>query len=157
MSDGREQTGLTIEEKAILSKSLARFERSARRWRYSRYCVLAMICFLYIKGFGAVLPAARDALTMLDKQEFIDGLSSEPIPADVTARNWIVGYVNKIALISAYEQKLQSATQLLATVGAIMLTGATLGTVLLLHHWNDGKRDIVIAKVLQGYLEKQIG
>lgn len=156
MSDGKEQTGLTIEEKVILSKSLAKFERSARRWRFGRYYLLVVVCFLYIRGFGAVLPAARDAMTQLDEQEFIKNISPESIPKDAMARYCIVGYINKMALRSAYERKLQSVDNLLATLGVIMLTIAFFGTVFLVSRWNDEKRDLAIAKVLQGHLEKQL-
>jgi hypothetical protein len=152
--DKKEGTELTAEERAVLGESLARLERIARRWRYGRYLTLCLVCILYFNGFRSCSRAYKDAMTPLDKEAYIEKLSSEPIPTDVTARYWIVGYVNKIAVISACERKYQSATMLSGIIGAIMLTVAVIGTVLLFYRWNDGERMIVMVKVIRGYVHE---
>ena len=66
-----------------------------------------------------------------------------------------VAYATKVAVISALERKYQSATLLLGITGAIMLTVALIGTILLVNHWNDGERIIVMVRFIRGYVQKQ--
>jgi hypothetical protein len=121
----------------------------------NRYVTLCFICLLYFNGFYGFSSAYNDATTPLDEKEYIAKLSSTPIPTDVTERHWIVGYVNKVAVIAALERKVQSANLLLAIGGAIMLTVALIGTILLVNHWNDGERNIVMVRLIRGYVQKQ--
>ncbi len=71
------------------------------------------------------------------------------------ARHWLAGYTTKVAVIGALERQYQSATLLLGMIGAIMLTVALIGTILLVSHWNDGERDIVMVKFIRCYVQKQ--
>ena len=154
-ADRKEGAELTVEDRAVLTEYLARHEKSARRWRYTRYVTLCFVCLLYFNGFRSFLPAYNDAMTPLDEAAYIKQLSSTPIPTDVTARHWIVGYVNKIAVISALERKVQSANLLLGIGGAIMITVALISTIFLVSRWNDGERIIVMVKLIRGYVQKQ--
>src|ERR1700722_6031768 len=110
----KEGAELTVDDRAVLTGYLARLEKSGRRWRYTRYVTLFFLCILYFNGFRSFLPARNEAMTPLDERAYLEQISSTPIPTDVTARHWIVGYVNKLAVISALERKSQSATLLLA-------------------------------------------
>ena len=155
-ADKTEGAELTVEDRAVLTEYLARHEKRARRWRYTRYVTLCFVGFLYFNGFRSFGGAYNDAMTPLDEAAYIQQLSREPIPTDdVTARRWIVGYATKIAVISALERKSQSATLLLAIVGAIMITTALTGTVLLVNHWKDGEWVIVMVRFIRGYVQKQ--
>ena len=155
-ADKKEGAELTVEDRAVLAEYLARHEKSARRWRYTRYFALCFVCLLYLLGFHSFLPAYNDAMTPFDEAAYLDKLGREPIPADdVTARHWIVGYATKVAVISAVERKYQSATLLLGITGAIMITTALIGTIFLVSRWNDGERVIVMVKLIRGYVQKQ--
>src|SRR5215469_2115894 len=140
-ADKNEGSELTAQDREVLTRYLARQEKTARRWRYTRFVTLCFLCVLYFNGFYCVSSAYNDERTPFDEKEYIAKLSSTPIPADVTERHWIVGYVNKVAIIAALERKVQSANLLLAIGGAIMLTVAVIGTILLVNHWNDGERN----------------
>jgi hypothetical protein len=118
-ADKKESAELTAQDREVLTKYLARHEKIARRWRYTRYITLCFICLLYFNGFYSFLSAHNDAMTPLDEKDYIAKLSTTPIPTDVTERHWIVGYVNKVAVIAALERKAQSANLLLAIGGAI--------------------------------------
>ncbi|HWX22517.1 MAG TPA: hypothetical protein VN578_21660 [Candidatus Binatia bacterium] len=155
-ADKKEGAELTAEDRAVLTEYLATYEKRARRWRYGRYVTLCFVCLLYFNGFYGFLPAYNDAMTPLDEAAYLDKLGREPIPTDdVTARHWLAGYATKVAVISALERNSQSATLLLGIVGAIMLTVALIGTIMLFNHWNDGERDIVMVKFIRGYVQKQ--
>jgi len=151
----KEGAELAVQDRKVLTEYLARLEKRARRWRYGRYVTLCFVCLLYFNGFYGFLPFYNDAMTPLDEAAYLKEFSSTPIPTDVTARHWIVGYVNKLAVITALERKSQSTTLLLGIIGAIMLTVALIGTVLLVSRWNDGGRDIVMVKFIRGYVQKQ--
>ena len=155
MDTADKKEGLSVEDRAVLTEYLARHEKSARRWRYTRYVTLCFVCLLYFNGFYGLSSAYNDAMTPLDEKAYIEKLSSTPIPTDVTARHWIVGYVNKVAVIDALERKAQSADLLLSIGGAIMLTVALIGTVFLVSRWNDGERVIVMVRFIRGYMQKQ--
>ena len=155
-ADKQEGAELTVEDRAVLTEYLARLEKNARRWRYTRYVTLGFVCLLYFIGFRGFLPAHNDATTPLDEDAYIQQLRKGPVPTDdATARQWIVGYATKIAVIDALERKTQSATLLLGIIGAINLTIAVIGTVLLVSHWKDGERIIVMVKLIRGYVRKQ--
>ena len=155
-ADKKEGAELTAEDRAILTKYLARQERNARRWSYGRYVTLCFICLLYFIGFHSFLPAYNDGMTPLDEAAYIKKLRRDPIPTDdVIARQWMVGYTTKVAVISALERQCQSATLLLGITGAIMITTALIGTVSLVNHWNDGERIMVMVKLIRGYVQKQ--
>ena len=157
-ADKKEGAELTVEDRAVLTEYLARQEKNARRWRYTRYVTLGFVCLLYFIGFRSFLPAHNDAMTPLDEDAYIQELRRGPAPTDdATARQWIVGYATKIAVIDALDRKTQSANLLLGIVGAIMLTTALIGTVLLVSHWKDGERIIVMVKLIRGYVQKQTG
>ena len=146
---------LTVQDREVLTEYLAKHEKSARRWRYTRYFTLCFVCLLYFNGFYSLSSAYDDAMTPLDEKAYIAQLSSTPIPADVTAQHWIVGYVNKVAVIAALERKAQSASLLLGIGGAIMLTVAVIATIFLVSRWNDGERVIVMVRFIRGYVQKQ--
>jgi len=155
-ADKKEGTELTAEDRAVLTEYLARLEKRARRWRYGRYVTLCFVCLLYFNGFYGFLSAYNDAMTPLDEATYIEKLRRGPVPTDdVTARQWMVGYATKIAVIDALERKVQSANLLLGIGGAIMLTVALIGTVSLVNHWNDGERIMVMVKLIRGYVQKQ--
>jgi hypothetical protein len=155
-ADKKEGAELTVEDRAVLTEYLARLEKNARRWRYTRYVTLCFVCLLYFNGFRSFLPAYNDAMTPLDEAAYLDKLGREPIPTDdVTARHWIVGYATKVAVIAALERKAQSATLLLGIAGAIMITVALIGTIFLVSRWNDGERVIVMVRFIRGYVQKQ--
>jgi hypothetical protein len=154
-ADKKEPAELTAQDREVLTRYLARHEKSARRWRYTRYVTLCFVCLLYFNGFYGLSSAYNDAMTPLDQKDYIAKLSTTGIPTDVTERHWIVGYVNKVAVVVALERKEQSATQLLGIGGAIMLTVALVSTILLVNHWNDGEWNIVMVKLIRGYVQKQ--
>src|SRR5215472_13866673 len=108
-ADKKEGAELTVQDREVLTEYLARLEKNARRWRYTRYVTLCFLCLLYFNGFYGLSNAYNDEMTPLDEKEYIAKLSSTPIPTDVTERHWIVGYVNKVAVIDALERKAQSA------------------------------------------------
>jgi hypothetical protein len=155
-ADKKEGAELTVQDREVLTKYLAGQEKSARRWRYTRYVTLCLVGLLYFNAFYGLSSAYNDEMTPLDEKDYIAKLSSTPIPTDVTERHWIVGYVNKVAVIDALERKEQLATLLLAIGGAINLTLALIGTILLVNHWNDGERIIVMVKLIRGYVQKQV-
>ena len=155
-ADKKEGAELTVEDRAVLTEYLARHEKSARRWRYTRYVTLCFVCLLYLIGFQGFLPAYNDAMTPLDEAAYIQKLSRGPVPTDeVTARHWLAGYATKIAVIDALERNTQSLSLLLAIGGAIMITTALISTVLLVNRWNDGERIIVMVRFIRGYVQKQ--
>lgn len=154
--DKREGAELTVEDRAVLTDYLARLERNARCWGHNRYVTLCFVCLLYFTGFRSFLPVYNDAMTPIDEEAYIQQLRKGPVPTDAdAARLWIVGYATKIAVIDALDRKTQSAGLLLGIGGAIMLTTALIGTVLLVNRWNDGERVIVMVRLIRGYLKKQ--
>jgi hypothetical protein len=158
-ADKKGGTELTVEERTVLTTYLDRHEKRARRWRYTRYLTLCFVSFLYFNGFRGFLPAHNDAMTPLDEAAYIKQLrGSQPIPTDdVTARQWLAGYTTKVAVVAALERQTQSVAQLSGIIGAIMITVALIGTILLVNHWKDGERDIVLVKFIRGYVQKQGG
>ena len=157
-ADKKEGTELTAEDRAILTKYLATHEKRARRWRYGRYVTLCFVCLNYFNGFYCFLPAYYDAMTPLDEAAYIKKLGSEPVPNnEFLARHWLAGYATKVAVIAAAERKYQSITLLIGIAGAIMLTVALVGTILLFNHWNDGERDVAMVRLIRGYVQKQTG
>ena len=65
---------------------------------------------------------------------------------------WIVGYVNKAAVLSELNQRAQGVRVFEACLGLIELAFGVLGLVFLVSHWNDGKRNLVISKVIHQHL-----
>ncbi len=156
-ADKKDGAELTVQERAVLTEYLDRHEKRARRWRYTRNVTLCFVCLLYFNGFRSFLPAHKEAMTPLDEAAYIKELrGSAPIPTDeVTARQWLAGYTTKVAVIGALERQEQSATLLLGIGGAIMITVALIGTILLVSRWNDGERVIVMVRFIRGYVQKQ--
>lgn len=145
---------LTAEEKTLLQTHLAKYEKSAKKWRFVRFYLLGIILFLYITGFHGILPSIQNAIAGVDKKQVIEMLSSEEIPKDITEDNWIVGYVNKTVVRSEHIHKILAFELFLAIIGAIHLTAAIIGTVLLISRWNHGERDLAIAKAIRIQLLK---
>jgi hypothetical protein len=153
-ADKKEGAELTVQDRAVLAEYLARHEKSARRWRYTRYVTLCFVCLLYFNGFRSFWGAYNDAMTPLDEKAYIAKLRNTPIPTDdVTARQWLAGYTTKVAVITALDRRVQSANLLLGIGGAIMITVAVIGTIFLVSRWNDGERIIVMVKLIRGYVQ----
>jgi hypothetical protein len=157
-ADKKEGAELTVQDRAVLAEYLARHEKSARRWRYTRYVTLCFVCLLYFNGFRSFWGAYNDAMTPLDEEAYIAKLRNTPIPTDdVTARQWLAGYTTKVAVITAIDRQVQSGNLLLGIGGAIMITVAMIGTIFLVSRWNDGERVIVMLRLIRGYVQKQTG
>jgi hypothetical protein len=45
-ADKKEGAELTVEDRAVRTEYLARHEKRARRWRYTRYVTLCFVCLL---------------------------------------------------------------------------------------------------------------
>ncbi len=155
-ADQTEGAELTSQDRDVLTNYLDRHEKRARRWLYTRYVTLAFLGLLYFNGFRSFLPAYHDAMTSFDEAAYIKQLRNSPIPTDdVTARQWLVGYTTKVAVIAAVERNGQSATLILGIIGAIMITVALICTISLISRWNDGERDIVMVRLIRYHLQKQ--
>ncbi len=145
---------ITVEEKGVLLKHLEKFEKSARRWDVARYILLVALCFMLIVCIIDMLPIYHNLTTSLDKMEIISQLQSEEVPADVTANNWIVGYVNKAYASSAAHREMKQLETFSASVSVMAIIGAVIGVYLVRNRWNDGTRDLLIAKVLRKHLDE---
>ena len=147
-----ERFELSQEEKALLEKSLAKFEKNAKRCKGMQFVLGGLVCLLFFLGIYGMLPMLDTMFTDFDQQAFVEGLGCEEIPEDVPFKYWIVGYVNKAAVLSELNQRAQGVRVFEACLGLIELAFGVLGLVFLVSHWNDGKRNLVISKVIHQHL-----
>ena len=147
-----ERIELSQVEKALLEKGLAKFEKDARRSRGMNFFLAGLVCILFVLGFEGISHVLKTLYTPFDQQAFIESLGCEEIPEDVPFKYWIVGYVNKVAVISEHDRRIGTVEQLEASLGLVFIATGILGFVFLVNHWNDGKRNLVIAKVLRQHL-----
>jgi len=143
---------LSQEEKALLEKGLAKYEKDARRCKGMNFILAGLVCFLFVLGIEGISHVLNTLYTPFDQQAFIESLGCEEIPEDVPFKYWIVGYVNKVAVISEHNRRIGAVEQFEACLGLIELAFGVLGLVFLVNRWNDGKRNLVIAKVLRQHL-----
>lgn len=147
-----ERIKLSLEEKALLEKGLAKFEKDAKRSKGMKFILAGMVCFLFALGFEGISHVLKTLYTPFDQEAFIESLGCEEIPEDVPFKYWIVGYVNKVAVISEHNRRIGAVEQFEACLGMVFMATGIFGFVFLVNHWNDGKRNLVIAKVLRQHL-----
>jgi len=148
----QERIILSNEEKALLQKHLDKFERDAKRGKGMRYFLGGQVCFLLFFGVHCMMPVINSLHTDFDQQAFIERLGCEEIPDDVPFKYWIVGYVNKTAVFSEHNRRVQELRQFEGCLGLVFIATGIFGFAFLVNHWNDGKRNLLIAKIIQQHL-----
>ena len=104
-------------------------------------------------GIHNTLPVINSWRADFDEQAFIERLGCEEIPEDVEFKYWIVGYINKTAILSELNRQSQGIRLFEACLGLIEITVAISALIFLVNRWNDGERRLLIAKVIRNYLE----
>ncbi len=137
---------LSPEEHNIAEKYLTKLEHSAASGKRKRSMLLFLLIFTFAYSIYLVSFAFKG---LICDTSITEQLKRSEVPDGVLTKYWFVGEVRRTGSVLELYYRKRSLETIDCVLGILLLTFTICAGIFLCNHWNDYRRDALIAKILR--------